>query len=87
MLESAGIQYASSPAQTLPRVVAGKTKPAPPPPPPRVNSVLSTPSVNMQKQHSPPPLNPQAESFDPAGEVKREKFLKGLLSTAPVSSG
>lgn len=61
LLESAGIHYAN-PAQTLPRVVAGKAK-VPPPTPPKTR-----------------PVDPDA---DPEAGEKRQKFLEGLLSTAP----
>ena len=76
LLENAGIHYAN-PAQTLPRVVGGKTKAPPPPPPPRVSSTLQTknrePMRNADKEDS-----PEVESIE-----KRQKFLEGLLNTAP----
>lgn len=68
MLETAGIQYGSATSQTLPRVTSGKTKAPPPPPPPRGSSALTK---------KPGDLND-------SGELKKEKFLQGLLNTAPV---
>ena len=69
MLETAGIQYGSATSsQTLPRVVSGKTKAPPPPPPPRVSSTLTKKSGDLND----------------SGELKKEKFLQGLLNTAPV---
>lgn len=60
LLESAGIHYAN-PAQTLPRVVAGKVK-VPPPPPPKARA---------------------DKTDDPESGEKRQKFLEGLLNSAP----
>lgn len=81
LLESAGIQYGNA-SNTIPRVVSSKAKGAPPPPPPRVSSVLTNP---RQKDTSPPFMGSHVEPSDPNGEVKREKFLQGLLNTAPVT--
>lgn len=82
LLESAGIHYAN-PAQTLPRVVGGKTKAQPPPPPPRVSSTLQT-ARNLQdsgtesSQRQVKEDSPEVESIE-----KRQKFLEGLLNAAP----
>jgi hypothetical protein len=77
LLENAGIHYAN-PAQTLPRVVGGKTK-APPPPPaktyhsPAQQQQEPKPERMMMKEES-----PEVESIE-----KRQKFLEGLLNSAP----
>ena len=64
LLESAGGMHYANPVQTLPRVVAEKTKKGPPPPPPpRVSSAKKSPE-------------------SPDGD-KKQKFLEGLLNTAP----
>ena len=67
LLESAGGMYYANPTQTLPRVVAGKTKGPPPPPPPRVSSAKKTVD----------------ELASPEEGDKKQKFLEGLLNTAP----
>ena len=77
LLESAGIHYAN-PAQTLPRVVGGKTKAPPPPPPPRGSSALSKPEGASILGRQEKEESPEVESVE-----KRQKFLEGLLNTAP----
>ncbi|KAI9561407.1 hypothetical protein GHT06_012364 [Daphnia sinensis] len=72
-LENAGIHYAN-PAQTLPRVVGGKPKPPPPATPPKTyNSPTNKPDRTSMKEDS-----PEVESIE-----KRQKFLEGLLNSAP----
>lgn len=74
-LENAGIHYAN-PAQTLPRVVGGKPKPpAPATPPKTYNSTAhqGNKPERMMKEES-----PEVESIE-----KRQKFLEGLLNSAP----
>ena len=72
LLENAGIHYAN-PAQTLPRVVGGKTKAPPPPPAKTYHSQPESKPERMMKEES-----PEVESIE-----KRQKFLEGLLNSAP----
>ncbi|XP_046460622.1 mucin-5AC-like [Daphnia pulex] len=76
LLENAGIHYAN-PAQTLPRVVGGKTK-APPPPPAKTYH-----SPAQQQEPKPERMMMKEESPEVESIEKRQKFLEGLLNSAP----
>ncbi|XP_057372001.1 putative uncharacterized protein DDB_G0291608 [Daphnia carinata] len=73
-LENAGIHYAN-PAQTLPRVVGGKTKAPPPPPPPKT---YNSGANKAERPRTTKEDSPEVESIE-----KRQKFLEGLLNSAP----
>lgn len=76
-LENAGIHYAN-PAQTLPRVVGGKPKPPPPATPPKTYNSSAPPGVNKAERMATKEESPEVESIE-----KRQKFLEGLLNSAP----
>ncbi|KZS17860.1 Uncharacterized protein APZ42_015840 [Daphnia magna] len=76
-LENAGIHYAN-PAQTLPRVVGGKPKPPPPATPPKTYNSPAPPGMSKAERMATKEESPEVESIE-----KRQKFLEGLLNSAP----
>lgn len=78
LLESAGIHYAN-PALILPRVVSGKAKNGPPAPPKNFSSAM----VHPTQLNGSPPTSIHRQDNNGEGIEKRQKFLEGLLNTAP----